>query len=146
VGRALPDLALGLGVLLAAWAGLWVAAIVLTRVLPEGVVKSISLLPSTLTLFHRLIRSSSVPRRARLTLLLGFLYAVSPVTLIPDFVPVIGKVDNLLALVLALRWSSKMIPTQILVEAWPGKPSQLKLLVGKRAAETAAPAIRSRSV
>jgi uncharacterized membrane protein YkvA (DUF1232 family) len=138
VGRGVPSLALGLGILLAAWAGLWVAAVVLTRVLPEGVVKStISLLPSTLTLFHRLIRSRSVPRRARLILLLGFLYAVSPVTLIPDFVPVIGKVDNILALVLALRWSSKMIPSQILMEAWPGKPSQLKLLVGKRAAETA---------
>jgi uncharacterized membrane protein YkvA (DUF1232 family) len=111
----------------------------LTRALPDGVVKSaISLLPSTLTLFHRLIRSRSVPRRARLILLLGFLYAVSPVTLIPDFVPVIGKVDNILALVLALRWSSKMIPSQVLVDAWPGKTSQLKLLVGKLAAETAA--------
>jgi hypothetical protein len=51
---------------------------------------------------------------------------------------VVGKVDNILALVLALRWSSKMIPPQVLLEAWPGKPSQLKLLVRKRAAETAA--------
>ncbi len=90
------------------------------------------MLPSTLTLFQRLIRSTSVPRRARVILLIGFLYAVSPVTLIPDFVPVIGKVDNVLALVLALRWSSKMIPAEVLLEAWPGKPSQLKLLVGKR--------------
>jgi hypothetical protein len=48
---------------------------------------------------------------------------------------VIGKVDNVLALVLALRWSGKMIPTQVLLEAWPGKPSQLRLLVGKRAAD-----------
>jgi uncharacterized membrane protein YkvA (DUF1232 family) len=135
----MPNLAVALAVLLAAWAGLWVAAVVLTRVLPDGVVKSaISLLPSTLTMFHRLIRSRSVPRRARLILFLGFLYAVSPVTLIPDFVPVIGKVDNILVLVLALRWSARMIPTQVLVEAWPGNPSQLKLLVGKRAAETAA--------
>jgi uncharacterized membrane protein YkvA (DUF1232 family) len=134
-----PQLAVGLGLLLVAWAGVWVAAVLLTRVLPDGVVKSaISLLPSTLTLLHRLIRSESVPRRARVILLLGFLYAVSPVTIIPDFVPVIGKVDNVLALVLALRWSSKMIPSSVLLEAWPGNPSQLRLLVGKRAAETAA--------
>ena len=135
----MPQLALGIAVLLVAWAGVWVAAVLLIRVLPDGVVKStISLLPSTLALFRRLIRSRSVPRRARLILLGGFLYAVSPVTIIPDFIPVIGKVDNILALVVALRWSSKMIPSQILLEAWPGKPSQLKLLVGKRAAETAA--------
>jgi uncharacterized membrane protein YkvA (DUF1232 family) len=135
----MPNLAVGIGLVLAAWAGVWVAAVLLTRVLPDGVVKSaIGLLPSTLTLFHRLIRSKSVPRRARLILLLGFLYAVSPVTLIPDFVPVIGKVDNILALVLALRWSSKPIPSRVLRDAWPGKPSQLKLLVGKHAAATAA--------
>jgi uncharacterized membrane protein YkvA (DUF1232 family) len=134
----MPSLAVGIAVLLVAWAGLWVAAVLMTRVLPDGVVKSaVSLLPSTLTLFHRLIRSRSVPRRARLILLLGFLYAVSPITLIPDFVPVIGKVDNALALVLALRWSSSMIPVEVLMEAWPGRPAQLRLLVGKRAAEAA---------
>ncbi len=131
----MPQLAVGVGVLLVLWVGLWVVALLLSRLLPEGAIKSaISLLPSTLTLFHRLIRSKSVPRRARLILLLGFLYAVSPITLIPDFVPVVGKLDNFLALVLALRWSSRMIPSQVLVEAWPGKPSQLTLLVGKRTA------------
>jgi len=57
------------------------------------------------------------------------LYAVSPITIIPDFVPVIGKVDNVLALLVALRWASKMTPTEVLLEAWPGKPSQLRLLV-----------------
>jgi len=130
-----PQLAVRVGVLLVLWVGLWVVALLLSRLLPEGAIKSaISLLPSTLTLFHRLIRSKSVPRRARLILLLGFLYAVSPITLIPDFVPVVGKLDNFLALVLALRWSSRMIPSQVLVEAWPGKPSQLTLLVGKRTA------------
>ena len=130
--------------LLAAWAGLWVAAVVMTRFLPDGAVRSaISLLPSTVTLFQRLIRSNSVPRRARVILTLGFLYAVSPVTLIPDFVPVIGKVDNVLALVLALRWSAQMIPPEVLVDAWPGKPSQLRLLVGKRAAGPTGKALSS---
>jgi uncharacterized membrane protein YkvA (DUF1232 family) len=129
----MPQLAVDIGVLLVLWVGLWVAALLLARLLPEGAVKSaISLLPSTLTLFHRLIRSRSVPRRARLVLLMGFLYAVSPITIIPDFVPVVGKLDNFLALALALRWSSTMIPPEILREAWPGTPSQLRLLVGKR--------------
>jgi uncharacterized membrane protein YkvA (DUF1232 family) len=126
---------------LAAWAGIWIAAVLLARFLPEGAVKSaISVLPSTLTMFQRLMRSRFVPGRARLILWAGFLYAVSPVTIIPDFVPVIGKVDNVLALILALRWSSGMIPTGVLLEAWPGKPSQLRLLVGNRVREATAPA------
>jgi uncharacterized membrane protein YkvA (DUF1232 family) len=129
------QLAIGVGLLVAAWAAVWVAAVLSIRILPDGAIKSaISLLPSTLILFPRLIRSGSVPRRARLILLVGFFYAVSPVTLIPDFIPVIGKVDNILALMLALRWSSRMIPVPILFEAWPGQPSQLRLLVGRRAA------------
>jgi uncharacterized membrane protein YkvA (DUF1232 family) len=130
----MTQLAIGIGVLLAIWLAVWVAAVLMIRFLPDGAVKSaISLLPSTLTLFQRLIRSKSVPRRARLILMAGFLYAVSPITIIPDFVPVIGKLDNFLALVVALRWSSRMIPPQVLLEAWPGKPSQLRLLAGKRA-------------
>ena len=86
------------------------------------------------------MRSKSVPRRARVILWAGFLYAVSPVTIIPDFVPVIGKVDNVLALILALRWSSRMIPTGVLLEAWAGKPSQLILLVGNQGSEATTPA------
>ena len=134
-------LAIALIVMLVAWTGVWIAAVLLARFLPEGSFKSaISVLPSTLTMFQRLMRSTSVPLRARLILWVGFLYAVSPVTLIPDFVPVIGKVDNVLALVLALRWSSEMIPSQVLLEAWPGRPSQLRLLVSRRAAQAVATA------
>ena len=107
----MPQPAIALIAVLAAWAGVWIAAVLLARFLPDGAVKSaVGVLPSTLTMFQRLMRSKSVPRRARLILWAGFLYAVSPVTIIPDFVPVIGKVDNVLALILALRWSSRMIP------------------------------------
>ena len=81
-----------------------------------------------------------MPRRSRLVLRAGFLYAVSPVTIIPDFVPVVGKVDNVPALMLPLRWSSRMITREVLLEAWPGKPSQLKLLVGNRVSEATTPA------
>ena len=137
----MPQLAIALIAVLAAWAGVWIAAVLLARFLPDGAVKSaVSLLPSTLTMFQRLMRSKSVPRRARLIPWAGFLYAVSPVTIIPDFVPVIGKVDNVLALILALRWSSRMIPTGVLLEAWPGKASQLKLLVGNRVSGATTPA------
>src|SRR5437899_9689044 len=108
----MSQLAMALIAVLAAWAGVWIAAVLLARFLPDGAVKSaVGVLPSTLTMFQRLMRSKSVPRRARLILWAGFLYAVSPVTIIPVFVPVIGKVDNVLALILALRWSSRMIPT-----------------------------------
>jgi len=133
--------AIALIAVLAAWAGVRIAAVLLARFLPDGAVKSaVSVLPSTLTMFQRLMRSKSMPRRVCLILWAGFLYAVSPLTIIPDFVPVVGKVDNVLALILALRWSSRMIATGVLLEAWPGKPSQLKLLVGNRVNEATTPA------
>jgi uncharacterized membrane protein YkvA (DUF1232 family) len=124
-------LVVGFGVLMAAWLALWLVTAMAVRLLPPSSVRTaVSFLPATVTFSYRLLRHPLVPRRPRFVLLLGFLYAVSPVTIIPDFVPIIGKLDNVLALVVALRWSSKMIPARVLFDTWPGQISQLRLLVG----------------
>jgi uncharacterized membrane protein YkvA (DUF1232 family) len=124
---------LAIAILLLAWIGLWLLTLLLTRLLPEGAARSaINLLPSTLTLFHRLIRSNAIPRRARLVLVIGFAYAVSPITLIPDFIPIVGKLDNFLALYLSIRWAARRVPLSVLLDAWPGTPAQLTLLIGRR--------------
>jgi len=72
--------------------------------------------------------------RARVILTFGLVYAASPVTLIPDFIPVVGKVDNVLAVVVSIRLSMAFIPDSVLIECWPGKPEHLRLLVGRRRA------------
>ena len=41
------------------------------------------------------------------------LYALSPIDLIPDVLPVIGMVDDLVLVPLAIRWLLKRLPPEI---------------------------------
>jgi uncharacterized membrane protein YkvA (DUF1232 family) len=109
------------------------AIALLLRFLPEGRARSlVILLPYTLLFCRRLLGHREVPWRARVTLSGGLLYAASPVTLVPDFIPVIGKLDNVLAVVIAIRLSVALIPVPVLIEAWPGERGQLRMLAGRR--------------
>jgi uncharacterized membrane protein YkvA (DUF1232 family) len=44
-------------------------------------------------------------------------YAFSPIDLIPDFVPVLGYLDDLILVPLGIALALKMIPAEVLVEA-----------------------------
>jgi uncharacterized membrane protein YkvA (DUF1232 family) len=105
----------------------------LLRFLPEGRARTLVMLfPYTLVFCRRLLAHRSVPWRARVVLTSGLLYAASPITLVPDFIPVIGKLDNVLAVVIAIRLSVAFIPVPVLIEAWPGERGQLRMLAGAR--------------
>ncbi len=41
------------------------------------------------------------------------LYVLSPIDLIPDFIPVIGVLDDLVLVPLAIRWLLKRLPAEI---------------------------------
>jgi len=59
-------------------------------------------------------RDSRTPLLARLIAILVAGYALSPVDLIPDFVPVLGLVDDALLLPLGLWVAYRMIPAPVL--------------------------------
>ena len=60
-------------------------------------------LPSFVRLYWRLFRDRRVPLLPKALLVLALAYVVSPLDLIPDFVPVIGEVDDVVV-VLSLLW------------------------------------------
>jgi uncharacterized membrane protein YkvA (DUF1232 family) len=62
-------------------------------------------------------RDSRVPWHARLLALVVVGYALSPIDLIPDFIPVLGYVDELLLVPLAVAAARRMIPAVVMVEA-----------------------------
>ncbi len=55
----------------------------------------------------------------RLKLLAGFLvaYALSPIDLIPDFIPVLGQLDDLIIIPIGIWVLYKMVPSDIIEEA-----------------------------
>jgi len=47
---------------------------------------------------------------------------------VPDFIPVAGQLDDVLAVVLVLRFVLRSADDDLLAEHWPGPPRALALL------------------
>lgn len=62
-------------------------------------------------------RDPRTPLVARLFVLAVVAYTVSPIDLIPDFIPVLGYLDELLLLPLALILAVKLIPPEAMADA-----------------------------
>lgn len=61
-------------------------------------------------------RDRRVPWFAKLIIALVVAYALSPIDLIPDFVPVLGYLDDLLLIPIGIAVAVKLIPAAILAE------------------------------
>ena len=57
-----------------------------------------------------------IPIFARIIIILVVGYALSPIDLIPDFIPVIGYIDDLIIIPLGIFFAFKLIPENILNE------------------------------
>ncbi len=57
-----------------------------------------------------------VPWYAKLFMALVVCYALSPIDLIPDFIPVLGYLDDLIIIPAGISLSLKMIPREVLEE------------------------------
>jgi uncharacterized membrane protein YkvA (DUF1232 family) len=124
---------IALVLLLATWGLLLVAA----NRLPPGMLKDLAgFLPACLTTVRRLRTDRQVPRRAKLVVLLAGLWLLSPIDLLPEFLPVIGPLDDVLVVALALRYAARSVPRSVLLDAWPADPRLLERLLGLPAAPT----------
>ena len=109
----------------------WLLLIVLARRLPPGVAKDLAgFLPDCVTAMRVLRRDPRVPRRARVAVVIATLWVLSPIDLIPEFLPVIGPLDDIIAVALLLRYAGRSVPRPVLLEAWPGDPYLMERLLG----------------
>ena len=58
-------------------------------------------------------RDPRVPRLGKLVVVLVVAYALSPIDLIPDFIPVLGYLDDLLLLPLGIALAIKLMPRDV---------------------------------
>lgn len=61
-------------------------------------------------------KDKRTPVIAKVIIGLTISYALSPIDLIPDFIPVVGYLDDLIILPLLIILSIKLIPKQVLTE------------------------------
>jgi len=84
--------------------------------------------PDCAVLFGRLLRDPRVPRRQKLALAALVGYLALPFDLVPDFLPVVGQLDDALLVALVLRGLVKRRP-EFVREHWPGPQASLEALL-----------------
>lgn len=128
----LQQLLLVAGIVLALWALCCLLMVLLASRLPDGLMRQVAeFLPSCVTTARTLRRHPDVPRRAKVALLVAVVWVVSPIDLLPEFLPVIGPLDDVVAVILLLRYAARSIPRETLLAAWPTDPRLLERLLGR---------------
>jgi uncharacterized membrane protein YkvA (DUF1232 family) len=123
-------------VALVAMVGLWGLLVVLAARLPAGLLRDLAgFLPACVILARRLRADPRVPWQAKAAVILAGLWVLSPIDLLPEFLPVIGPLDDVVAVALALRYAARRVPREVLLEAWPGDPRLLERLLGSPATQ-----------
>ena len=87
------------------------------------------LVPDIAHLLVALARDPRVPLRAKIVAGAAAFYLVNPIDLIPDFVPVIGQVDDITAVVWALRSLLRSAGYDVVRDLWRGTEDGFALLL-----------------
>ena len=85
-------------------------------------------LPNLGKLLYRLTRDPRVPRRNKFVLAAVAGYLVIPFDLIPDWIPGVGRVEDLALVIVALDGILNKVPEEILEEHWDGDPAVLNTI------------------
>jgi uncharacterized membrane protein YkvA (DUF1232 family) len=74
-------------------------------------------LKSEVEVYRKVIQDERTPRAARVLLGAAVAYALSPIDLVPDFIPVVGHLDDLVVVPLMVYAAVKIIPDEVVVDA-----------------------------
>jgi len=96
--------------------------------IPEPLRDAVWALPNLIKLLARLLADPAVPLRRKLLAAAAGGYAVAPVDLIPDFIPVVGQVDDLIVVALGLKHLMDGAPPEVVRRHWDGSDDVLELV------------------
>lgn len=124
------DLRWVVGILLGI-AALWAALLLVFWWLrPKGVStrELLRIIPDALRLIRGLIVDSSTPLDVRIVLVGLLVWIISPIDLIPEFIPVIGPLDDVVVAVVAMRYVRRRLGSDELRRRWSGSADGYSLL------------------
>lgn len=85
-------------------------------------------IPNLLKLLYRLLNDESVTALDRTLLLATAAYVISPWDFIPDMIPFLGQLDDLVLMALVFKRLTDSVSPDVLYSYWDGKPDLLHLL------------------
>jgi uncharacterized membrane protein YkvA (DUF1232 family) len=110
---------------------LWAALLVLFGALrPKGVSgrELLRVIPDVVRLLRSLVGDRSVPLDVRLVLVGLLAWILSPIDLIPEFIPVLGPLDDVVVAVVAFRYVRRRVGSADLRARWTGTEQGFELL------------------
>jgi uncharacterized membrane protein YkvA (DUF1232 family) len=115
-------------IFLAIWA---IAIVVIWRLAPSQarLLDVVRLLPDVLRLAASLATDPTTPRSSRVALGALAVWIASPIDLIPEFVPVLGPLDDIVVAAIVLRWVGRRVGEDALRAHWPGSPEGFGLVL-----------------
>jgi uncharacterized membrane protein YkvA (DUF1232 family) len=127
---------MGFAILPGVLVGLLVAWVLLVLVLwifrPRDVRAGdlVRVVPDVLRLVRDLLADRTVSFGVRLSLVVLLAWLVSPIDLVPEFIPVLGPLDDVVVTILVLRHVRRRLGEDALRSRWRGTPEGFNLLTG----------------
>jgi uncharacterized membrane protein YkvA (DUF1232 family) len=87
------------------------------------------LLPNLVLLFKDLLRDPAVSRGPKIWLAIGLVWLVSPVDLLPEFLPMLGPLDDAVVAALVLRHLVRRAGPDVVRSHWRGEPATLDTIM-----------------
>ena len=113
--------------LAAAWLRL-VALLWVLRPRDVGVAELVRVVPDIARLCRDLLADRRAPAGVRIALAALLMYLVNPVDLIPEFIPMLGPLDDVVVAILVLRFVRRRLGPDELRVRWRGTPQGFALL------------------
>jgi uncharacterized membrane protein YkvA (DUF1232 family) len=123
-----------IGVILGIVAGVvivWAVLLVLFWIFrPKGVPirELLGVVPDLVRMLRALVRDPATPMDVRLVLVGLLLWILSPIDLIPEFIPVLGPLDDVVVAIVALRFVRQRVGVAGMRAHWPGSDAGFALL------------------
>ncbi|MEP7059298.1 MAG: DUF1232 domain-containing protein [Actinomycetota bacterium] len=121
--------------------GVW--ALVVAALVISGrkwmAIAAAKVLPDLVRLMRGLARDPRIPRGSKWLLGAAAVWVLSPIDLIPEFIPVAGPLDDIVVVALVLRHVLKKAGRAVAQEHWTGDPAILEWILkvsGVAGAET----------
>jgi uncharacterized membrane protein YkvA (DUF1232 family) len=94
------------------------------------------LIPNLVVLFRGMLHDPRVSRGNKGWIWFALVWVVSPIDLIPEFIPVAGPIDDVIVAALVLRHVLRRTDREVVSAHWRGEPSTLDAILeaGRRTA------------
>ena len=95
----------------------------------------VGLVPNLVILFRGLVGDDRVPRATKGLVWFALVWLASPIDLIPEFIPVLGPLDDAIVAALVLRYVLRRTERAVLVAHWRGGAGTLDVLAGRESGD-----------